>query len=335
MKSATAAEEAIRFAVSYAVTTPFDVRGIVNATVQLQTYGANAQRVLPLVADLAAGMSQDIGYTSLVFGKAWSGSLEGFESLRNQLGITTQKLVKFGAVMNTEGGISIKTAADLDKARNALEKLVKTEYGGAIERQFKTYKGAVSNLEDAVSRLYVALGERLIPSLTVGAQELRKFIEVFEELPDSFKDLVVYSGASTLLFSGILSLVGMGGNALKMLKQNLDSMGIAWTRNGMIANATLQTMAANTRGLAQMSTISALGAGSPGAFGPALLFSGMKSGGVAVEETTRKLSAMQKVAAALKMELGTVGFRLTILFRYKKENSCKIVKFIFTPLSSY
>lgn len=207
-KSASKAEETFAFARDLAAKTPFDVQGVVTAAVQLEVYGTRAQEVLPMVADLAAGMGKDIESTSLVVGKAMSGSLEGFESLRNEYGISTAKLARYGAVLTSTGGISVQTASDLEKAKNALQAIIKTEFGGAVERQSRTFQGAVSNAGDSVKNLAASWGEGLIPAFTLGAKVFSGAVDVLGAIPGPLKTV------GALATAGGAAILVLGGGAL-------------------------------------------------------------------------------------------------------------------------
>ena len=206
LHSASAARETLKYAVEFAAKTPFNVREVVSATTQLSVYGANAKQVLPLVANLAAGMGRDIAETALVMGKAWSGSQEGFESLRNTYGITIPKLRQYGAAVNDIGEISMKTSSDIEKNRAALQKIIQLDFSGAVERESRTFKGVLSNLGDATSRLAVALGDRLIPGMTSLARSATQVIEKFEGMPTIWKDIIVGAG----LLTGTIATMGAG-----------------------------------------------------------------------------------------------------------------------------
>ena len=219
LKSAGEAKTTLKEAVDFAARTPFEVSEIVNATVQLEVYGQKAKKWLPLVGDLAAGMGKDLGYASQVMGKALSGSYEGFESLRNELGITTAKLVQYGAVMSETGGISLKTSKDLEKARQALHSIIKTEFGGAMERQAKTWQGAMSNLKDSIDKLQVTLGEALIPSLTKAARGITFLVEAAGKIPKPFIALAAYGTAA----AGALGVLGGAGAGLVSILPSLSA----------------------------------------------------------------------------------------------------------------
>lgn len=212
--SAVKAGETFEFARELAAKTPFDVRGVVAAAVQLEVYGQRAQDVLPAVADLAAGMGRGIEETSLTVGKAASGSLEGFESLRNEYGISSAKLAQYGAVLTATGGISVATAADLDEARTALLRIIQTNFGGAVERQSKTFQGAMSNAGDSLQNLAAAWGAELIPAVTTGARAFSAVVDTMGAIPGPLRAVgagATVAGAGVLLLGGgaILATTGL------------------------------------------------------------------------------------------------------------------------------
>ncbi len=166
-----------------------------------------------------------------MLGKAFSGSPEGYKSLRNTLGVTTLDLTRAGAVATGLGGISLDTQVKVDKARNAVEKIVQLKSGDAIEKQSKTLFGTLSNLGDAVTRASAGIGSALIPVITAAAGTTTKAIEVFEKLPQGLKATAAFSGVAalaitattsvTLLFTAavarsVQTLISMGGSLLKV-----------------------------------------------------------------------------------------------------------------------
>lgn len=201
--SATQASAIFERAVKFAADTPFDVRGIVQATVQLEVYGQRSERILPLVADLAAGMGKRIEDTSLVVGKALSGSAEGFESLRNEFGISTGTLVQYGARLNEAGtGLSL-VDANADKARDALERIIQVKFGGAVERQSQTLQGALSNAGDSVSQLLAKFGQDLVPAVTLGARAFSGLVDSVTHMSSTTR---VAISAGAVLVTGLTGL---------------------------------------------------------------------------------------------------------------------------------
>lgn len=197
------AAKAFGDALQYAAKTPFDVQGIVKATVTLTAFGQSAQRTLPLAANLAAAFGEQINDVALVLGKAFSGSSRGFLSLTNQFGISNLVLKKYGAELTETGSISLKTSGALEKARDALEKIIKTKFGDAVEKQSKTLFGALSNLGDVVQRIASSFGQTLIPALTTGTRALTGFLEIFEGLSPSTKQFVVLGGIAAVALGAL------------------------------------------------------------------------------------------------------------------------------------
>lgn len=214
LKSSEEATATMQRAIAFAAKTPFDVQGIVNATTQIEIYGQKSEKWLPLVGDLAAGMGKRLDDTSLVIGKALSGSLEGFESLRNEFGITNAKLAQYGATMNKTGGISVATAGDLDKAKQALEAIIKTDFSGAMERQAKTFQGSLSNYKDSLVNIAATLGEQLAPAFAALLRVMTTVNNLFLQLPAPIKSVVAWGA---VLGTGLAGLAAAGLGLLAVL----------------------------------------------------------------------------------------------------------------------
>ena len=205
--SSEAAQKSFQSALQYAATTPFDVQSIVSATVTLEAFGQSSQRVLPIAANLAAAFGENIKDISLIVGKAFSGSLEGFEGLRNRLGIGNLLLQKYGAELTKTGSAAITTSGQLDKARDAIEKVVQTRFGDATARQSQTLFGALSNLSDSVQRVAASFGSALIPAVTGAARFLSTVVDLFDKLDPGFKKFLVTGAAAGALGLGLVAAI--------------------------------------------------------------------------------------------------------------------------------
>lgn len=195
------AAASFEYAKKFAAQTPFDVQGVVGATVKLEAYGQRAENVLPRVAALAAGLGRPIQDTALVIGKAFSGSAEGFESLRNEYGITTDKLKRFGAEVDASGQLLLRNEGQILKARAAVSKIIDTNFGTAIARQSATAAGALSNAGDAVTNLAASFGKSLLPIAASG-------LKVFAEFADSLNTKIP-AGMKAMLAGATLAVGGL------------------------------------------------------------------------------------------------------------------------------
>ncbi len=251
MGSTAAASKAMADAQKFASQSPFDVKGVVKATVQLEVYGQRSQTVLPRVAALAAGMGKSIEDASLVVGKALSGSLEGFESLRNEYGITTRELVRFGAEQNKAGGIMVQSAAQTEKARKALLQIIDLRYGDAVARQAATLSGQLEKVADEMTGFAGEIGKGAAEVVKFGAAFVGGGFEMLRKLPQPVKTAagalltlsagMAAAGAAALTFGGGLAwllprmvaaqstFVAMGGaqGALFVMEQHFNKLGLS------------------------------------------------------------------------------------------------------------
>lgn len=238
----------------YAAETPFDVQGLVQATVTLEAFQQRSQEALPLAAALAAAFGQRVQDSALVVGKALSGSLEGFESLRNQYGITTVELKKFGAETLKQGGIALQTAGQIEKAKNALQQIVNLRYGDAVARQSQTLFGALSNLQDSFSRVAASLGAELIPAITVVARSLTSLVEAFERMPQGIRQTLVIGGTLAAALLGLGAVVVGLGTALVSSTATLVSFSAALFTTGGGAAGLTGTLAGAAVGFGTLGT---------------------------------------------------------------------------------
>lgn len=200
------ANKKFEFATAFAAKTPFDVKGVVDATAVITGFGLKAEEVLPAAANLAAAMGTELSHATLTVGKAASGSLEGFQSLRDVYAITSSELKKFGVQVNSTGGILAQTPPQIEKNRAALLALIKVKFGDAIERQSETLKGALSNLGDTGTQLVASFGETLIPMATAGARAVTSFIGVVNNIGPGAKTAI----AGVVALGAAVSVIGVG-----------------------------------------------------------------------------------------------------------------------------
>ena len=253
LKSSAEASQYLIDAVEIASKTPFDVKGVVDAYTMLTVYGQKASEIFPLVGNLAAGMSKDLGQTALSLAKALSGSYEGFERLRNEYGITTVVLKRWGAEVDAQGQLVLGTTQGLEKTRNALIKIIETNFGGAMERQSKTWQGAMSNFGDSIEKLKVSLGNELAPTLTSITRGVTELIEGFNKSGGVVKPFIAWGAllaggiAATIAPLGVLARTVPGATASISL---LNSMSLNYITTTMTGTAALTAYNATLSGTA-------------------------------------------------------------------------------------
>lgn len=247
--SAEKAGEAFAFAQEVAAKSPFDVEAVTAATASLEAFELKARDLLPVVANLAAGRGVSLQEAALVFAKAATGGAEGFESLRNEYGITTRALLDFGAAQGEVAGQLSHAEKDIDRNRDALVRIINTRFGDAIARQSATFAGAMSNAGDTAKNLADSFGSTLLPLLTAGARTFSLVGDAANKLPTGVKAAVagiVVVGAAVGVAGASIGALVVG---MLLLRAQLLSTAAAMATDFPVA-ATLAAKGADAIGLA-------------------------------------------------------------------------------------
>ena len=166
--SVAEAEKAFDTFNQIAATTPFQLQDVVNAGAQLEAFGVDSKATLSAVTDLAAFMGTTATEAASSLGRAFAGGAGAADILRER-GIL--QLIK------DSQGIEDLTKLTLPQFRQALLRAMVDPVAGiqgSSERLSKTFSGAVSNMNDAITRFAASIGEKLLPALTETAQSIEK-----------------------------------------------------------------------------------------------------------------------------------------------------------------
>lgn len=309
-KDVAVADAQLRKMVDFAATTPFDLPGVVSAGVQLTSLKQDVDRFLPLAGDLAAVFGRDIKDAAQALGKALAGSQDGLTILADSFGISKREMAQFGAVAKADGSIATNTTGELEKLANALEKIIKSKYGGAMEAQSKTAAGAFSNLSDAMDQLKASMGEELADDFATLAKSITGTVESFKALPDSTKrmvaqSIVVATGVAgvTAALVGVAAVVGPVATGLATL--SAASAGVVGFV-GTLASGLLLTEGAIT---------AAAGAAVAGSSGMAALTGTTAAAGTAAAAASTGFAGFAAIAGAALVPvlvLGTAAFAYLI-----------------------
>lgn len=144
MKDQKKAGQTFKWAVDYANKTPFETGEIVDATVKLQSYGLEAQKMMPFIGDMAAGMGKGMDQAVEAIADAQTGELERLK----EFGITKQQIVdqaskKLGKmqVVNNKGQITNQRGFNA-----SLISLMQDRFKGGMEVQAGSFKGLMSTI---------------------------------------------------------------------------------------------------------------------------------------------------------------------------------------------
>ena len=239
-KDVDKADAALQKMVKFAATTPFDLPGVVDAGVKLQSLKVDVDTFLPLAGDLAAVFGRSIPDAALALGKAATGSQDGLTQLADSFGIAKKELIEFGAASKDGKTIDV---TNIDKLQAALQKVIASKYGGAMAEQAKTAGGAFANLSDAVDQLKAALGDELADDFAKVAKAVTEMVQEFNELPDPTKRMIAQS---VIL---VTALAGIGAAASGLIAVFGPLVGVMGTFSATVAASTPITWA-GTRALA-------------------------------------------------------------------------------------
>lgn len=168
------AEKAFKAFNEVAATTPFMLDDVVNAGAQLQAFGLNAEATLRSVTDLAAFMGTTATEAANALGRAFAGGAGAADILRER-GILN--------IIKTTQGLDDLSKTTLPQFRQALLKtLVDPASGieGSSKRMSQTLTGAMSNMQDAITRFQATVGDLLTPFLMEAVQATERFFRALD-----------------------------------------------------------------------------------------------------------------------------------------------------------
>lgn len=202
--TATESAEAFNYLVIKAKTTPFEIKGLVQAAVMLRAFGINMKEGIELTGNLAAALGGKITDAAYAMSRAMSGASMGFLMLQRTWGVSRSKLKALGA----EFMAGNRLMASSVKTQKALLAVLK-ENEGAMDRLSKTAEGRLSNLKDAVDTLQESAGRAFLPLFEGVVSVATKITDAFAKMPDSMKVTAVaiagLSGGLAIITSKAIS----------------------------------------------------------------------------------------------------------------------------------
>lgn len=163
-RSQEKAAEKMSWLLEFAKTTPFELPGLIEATVKLKAYGIEADDVLRGLGDTASAMGKPINQAVEALADAQTGE---FERLK-EFGIKGVEITKKNAdalgVSAKDAGLTALTYTDeygkqraevIDRnnrkiVTSTLMGIWNEKYAGGMEMQAKTMRGMVSNIKDSL-----------------------------------------------------------------------------------------------------------------------------------------------------------------------------------------
>ena len=153
LKDSDMARKKLAWASRFANKTPFETEEVVGGMTKLQSYGIEGDRVLKttnrtyleMIGDMASGMGKSFDQAIEAIADARTGELERLK----EFGITKNMIAEFGKskgleIFNNKGQIN-----DLELFNKTLFEMMDSRFGGAMEKQAKTFRGGLSTISGA------------------------------------------------------------------------------------------------------------------------------------------------------------------------------------------
>lgn len=193
----------------FAASTPFTLQEVTQAFARLAGAGiAPTEKMLVSLGNTAAAKSKPLMQWIEAVTDAMMGETERLKEFDIKASQSADKITF------TFRGVSTTVEKDAQSIINYLQKIGETEFAGGMERQSKTISGALSNAEDAISRLVTTLGDSGMNGI------LTKAINLFTALTNKVNDFV----DATRNIGDRTSATGVAGS-LTQVKQELEQAG--------------------------------------------------------------------------------------------------------------
>lgn len=162
LKDPLAAQKKLAWGSRLANRTPFETEEVISGMTKLQSYGIEGDRVLKttnrtymeMIGDMASAMGKPLEQAIEAIADSRTGELERLK----EFGITKNMIGDFGKqkgygdLFNNKGQIK-----DIKLFNKALFEMMNSKFGGAMEKQAKTFKGAISTIKGVAKSGLAAL----------------------------------------------------------------------------------------------------------------------------------------------------------------------------------
>jgi len=200
-QSAEIAKRQLAGFMEIAATTPFTVQEIVQGGVQLEAFGAKAEPLIPVMANLAAIMGRTVPEAANAFGRAFAGG-RGAADVFRETGILTI-IDEFNSLDETLN----KSGLSLGEFRiKMLEALADPE--GKVANGIKELEGtlfqSISNMQDSIFVFQATVGKELAPTFIQLSKQVTRFFKTFADNDPAIRRFI--SAIRVLIVTGFAAL---------------------------------------------------------------------------------------------------------------------------------
>ena len=157
----------------------FTSEQLANSAVQLEAFGLESRRILPIIAQLGMAFGADTEKLKVLtdmFGRLSQGQMPDVQVMAG-FGISKSKLMKEGIKFDAQGSLLSSTR----EVFKALEKLVERDYGKIFETMQKTGDAKLASVIDVFERLKIRIGDALAPMAKTVLDALSNVLSALEK----------------------------------------------------------------------------------------------------------------------------------------------------------
>jgi tape measure domain-containing protein len=176
---------------SFALSTPFEFPQLISASQRMLAFGFSASQVIPLLTNIGnvasaspSGFAAGLDRISLALGQMQAkGRVQGDELLQLQeAGVNTGQVFE---IMSQQTGKSVKSLQAMSTAGKllpatfirAFQAFSKARFGGLMDKQSRTFTGAVSNIKDGLRGALATGFLPLFNAVRDGAVQFANFLQ--------------------------------------------------------------------------------------------------------------------------------------------------------------
>lgn len=242
-----------------AATTPFEMSEVAEASKMLLAYGMEGDKVnetLIRLGDIAAGLSmplKDLAFlygTTMVQGRLYTQDLNQF--LGRGIPLADELAKQFGKNKSEVKKLVEEGKIGFPEVQKAIEALTGegSKFGGLMEKQSKTIKGQLSNIEDAWEQMFNEIGKSQEGNISGVLDITGKLIENWKTIGKVVLSVVAIYGAykAATMVAAVATRIAAAASESMAYQQKLAAMqGIALSeaQAGVAAASSMATGAFN------------------------------------------------------------------------------------------
>lgn len=170
------AREGFEFLERFATRSVFEFGDLAKAGVQLEAFGLNMERILPIISQVGAAFGakpEQLMSLAEAFGRISAGqSGEAMQQLM-RVGISRSALAQEGIRVSNAGQI----LSDAEQVFLAIERIATKRFGGINDAMSETLAVSLSNLQDGWNQFLTQVGDALMPVIKPLLNALKDFMQ--------------------------------------------------------------------------------------------------------------------------------------------------------------